>query len=85
MTTPSLPVQPLPSSQRHPLFGLWNPIHQGYLSNGIKEIDACDSALWTQDYDDAHLFRTEGAANIARQQFRDNYNITTVVSVMRYG
>lgn len=85
MTSPSSPVQQSPSLPKHPLFGLWNPIYQGYLSNGVKEIDACDSSLWTQDYDDAHLFRTESAANYARQQFRDNYNITTVVSVMRYG
>ena len=83
---PSSQVQPSRSSlklQQHPLFGLWNPIYQGWLISDLKEVFA-DSSIWTKEYNDAQKFRTEAAALTAGKHLRDYYGINVVVSVMEF-
>ncbi len=87
MNKPYSAVQPSRSSlklQQHPLLGLWNPIYQGWLVSDVKEVFA-DSSIWTKDFDSAQTFRTEQAADTARKQLRDNYNVVTSVCVLGYG
>ena len=83
MTTPFLPVQQLQSLPKHPLFGLWNPIYQGYLVNDVKEVHA-DSSIWTKEFTEAHKFRTEEAALTAGKHLRDFYGVHVIICVMEF-
>ena len=71
------------AAQKHPLLGLWNPIWQGWLANGVEEVSN-DSDIWTPDFNAAQAFRTATAAENARKHLRDFYDVTTSICVLDF-
>ena len=82
-TNRSWPMLQSPSSPKHPVLGLWNPVYQGWLVSDVVEVHA-DSSIWTQDSTQAQEYRTESTALVASKHLRDFYGIDTSVSIIKY-